>query len=87
MVLDHELEQRHPVELGHAQIGDEHIDVILAQHFLGGSAVADGEHLVPIPLELRLEHAPEVRLVIRDEDLLLLGHARIRRRRIGPHGG
>ena len=62
----------HPVDLRHAQIGDDEVDVVLSQEEEAGLAVLGRVHLVAVAGELRGEYAPEVRLVVDHEDLLLL---------------
>ena len=70
-------EQRHPVDLGHLQVGDDQVDVVLLEQREPLLAVLGGQDLVAVARELRGEDLPQVRLVVDDEDLLLLGkHSR-----------
>ena len=73
IVAEGAAEQIHPVELGHAEIGDDEVDVVFAEKRETGFAVLRGVDLVPVARELRGEDATEVRLVVDHEDLLLLG--------------
>ena len=66
-------QQRHPVNLGHLQVGDDEVDVVLAQRAEPLLAVFRGQDVVAVARELRGEDLPQVRLVVDDEDLLLLG--------------
>ncbi len=66
-------EQLHPVDLGHAQIGDHQVDVVLFEEGQGRLAVFCGVNVVAVAAELSDEHLAQVRFVVDDEDLLFLG--------------
>ena len=59
--------------LRHPQIGDHQVDVVLLQERERLLAVLGDVHLVAVARELRAEHLPQVRLVVDDQDLLVLG--------------
>ena len=67
------LEQRHPVDLGHLQVGDDQVDVVLLEQRRPLLAVLRRQHVVPVARELRGQDLPQVRLVVDDEDLFALG--------------
>ena len=71
--LERALEQRHPVDLRHLQVGDDEIDVVLAQQVQTLLAVLGRQHVVAVARELGGEDLPQVRLVVDDQDLLALG--------------
>ena len=67
------LEERHPVDLRHLQVGDDEIDVMLSEHRQALLAVLGDHDVVAVARELRGQDLPQVRLVVDDEHLLLLG--------------
>ena len=67
------LRELHAVDLGHAQIADHQIDVVLLEHAERLLAVFRRVHVVAVAFELGAEHAPQVRLVVDDQDLFSLG--------------
>ena len=64
----------HAVELRHAQVRDQNIDVMFGHGLEHRLAVGDAVHLVPIVLQLRFENAPQIVLVVGDENLFVFGH-------------
>ena len=62
-------QQLEPVEPRHAQVGDEHIDVLILEYAQRRFPISDRMHLVAIATELRSEHTTQVRLVVDDQDL------------------
>ena len=70
--LERPLEERHAVDLRHLEVGDDEIDVVLAEQVQPLLAVLRGQRVVPVARELRGEDLPEVRFVVDDEDLLAL---------------
>ena len=51
----------------------DEVDMVLAQQRECLFAVLGGVHVVAVSLELGPEHAPEIELVVDDQDLLALG--------------
>ena len=70
--LERALEERHAVDLRHLEIGDDEVDVVLAEEMQTLLAVLGGQDVVAVARELRGEDLPQVRLVVDDEDLLAL---------------
>ncbi len=73
------LEERHPVDLRHLEVGDDQIDVVLPEQREPLLAVLGREDVVAVARELRGQDLPQVRLVVDDEDLLALGEHGVRR--------
>ena len=73
------LEERHPVDLRHLEVGDDEVDVVLPHQVEALLAVFRGQDVVSVPRELGRQDPPQIRLVVDDEDLLSLGqHVRAR---------
>jgi hypothetical protein len=65
-------EERHPVDLRHLQVGDDEIDVVLSQEREPLLAVLCEEHVIAVARQLGGEDLSQIRLVVDDQDLLLL---------------
>src|SRR6185312_993135 len=63
----------HAVDLRHLEVGDDHVDVVLAEHRQALLAVLGDHDVVAVTRELRRQDLAQVRLVVDDEHLLLLG--------------
>ena len=69
------LEHLHPIELRHAQVGDQNIDVMLCHGLEHGLPVGDTVDFVSVVQQLRLQDAPQVVLVIGNENLFGFTHS------------
>src|SRR6478736_2268144 len=54
------------LELWHAQIRDDQIQVVLLEHAQCLLAIFRGVHVVAVALELGAEYTPEIRLIVDD---------------------
>jgi hypothetical protein len=67
-------EKLHPIEHGHAKVGDEKIDVIFLKTTERLATVGDEMHFVTISGQLRAENSPQIGFIVRDEDLLAISN-------------